>query len=280
MLRKPPAEPRRLKIGAGQAAFLILQYGRNRLLEQVRSVAFISVFLVVVQSLVLGVPLRDAAGIALGIAGVVLGLALFMEGLLIGIMPLGETCGRSLPGRVPLPGALLFALLLGVAATYAEPALLALRSAGAGVQPWSAPLLYLLLNTRPDLLLAAIAGGVGQAVLLSMLRFLRQWPLKPLLLATVPAALALSLYAWFQPDLRLLTALAWDTGGVTTGPVTVPLVVALGLGISHMSGSEQKGLSGLGIVTLASLVPIITVLGLGALLGPRMPAPLEREEFF
>src|SRR4030042_1397617 len=104
MLRKPPAQPRLLKIGAGQAAFLILQYGRNRLLEQGRSVAFISVFLVVVQSLVLGVPLRDAAGIALGIAGVVLGLALFMEGLLIGIMPLGETCGRSLPGRVPLPG--------------------------------------------------------------------------------------------------------------------------------------------------------------------------------
>lgn len=273
-------EPQRLRIGAAQAVNLVGQYTRKRLLEQVRSVAFISVFLVVVQSLVLGIPLRDAAGIVLGLVGVTLGLAFFMEGLLLGIMPLGETCGHSLPGRVPLPGALLFALLLGVAATYAEPALFALQSAGAGVLPWSAPLLYLLLNTRSDLLLAVIALGVGLAVLLSMLRFLRQWSLKPILLLTVPLALALSLYAYFQPNLRLITALAWDTGGVTTGPVTVPLVIALGLGISRMSGSEEKGLSGLGIVTLASLVPILTVLGLGAVLAPRLPAPLPREEFF
>jgi hypothetical protein len=82
------------------------------------------------------------------------------------------------------------------------------------------------------------------------------------------------------PNMRLITALAWDTGGVTTGPVTVPLVIALGLGISRMSGSEEKGMSGMGIVTLASLVPIITLLGLGDLLAPRLPEPLAREEFF
>jgi len=181
---------------------------------------------------------------------------------------------------VPLPGALLFALLLGVAATYAEPALLALQSAGGSVQPWSAPLLYLLLNTRPDLLLAAIALGVGLAVMFSILRFLQRWSLKPILLAIVLAALGLSLYCYFDPNLRLITGLAWDTGGVTTGPVTVPLVIALGLGISRMSGSEEKGMSGLGIVTLASLVPIITVLGLGALLSPGLPTPLPREQFF
>jgi hypothetical protein len=170
-------ELQRLHIGAGQAAYLVAQYSRKRLLEQLRAVAFIGIFLVVVQRLVLGIPLREAAGIAMGIAGVVVGLAFFMEGLFLGIMPLGETCGQSLPGRVPLGGALLFALLLGITATYAEPALLALRLAGASVQPWSAPLLYLLLNTRPGLLLAAIALGVGLAVLLSMLRFLRQWSL-------------------------------------------------------------------------------------------------------
>lgn len=95
----PPAEEQAVKIRAGQATYLILQYIYKKLREQIRSVAFITIFLVIVQTLILGIPIRDAAGIALGVAAVVFGLAFFLEGLFLGIMPLAESCGRSLPGR-------------------------------------------------------------------------------------------------------------------------------------------------------------------------------------
>ena len=270
----------RIHIGWRQALSMVYSYASKRVVEQLRSVSFIVAFLVIVQVFVLRRPILGAAAVAAGIAAVVVGLAFFMEGLFLGVMPMGEWCGLHLPGKLPLPLILLFALLLGVVATYAEPAILALRGAGGHVDPWAAPLLFLLLNTRPELLLLAISVGVGLAVVLSMVRFLRQWSLKPLLATVVPLLLALTAYAYFDPNLRSLTALAWDTGGLTTGPVTVPLVIALGLGVSRMVGGDQRHVSGLGAVTLASLLPILTVLTLGLVLGRGLPPPMSEAEFF
>jgi len=278
--RRVPQPHRKIRVGFRQAATMILLHSRKKILEQARSVAFIVVFLVLVQVLVLRQPLVQAGALAAGIACVVLGLAFFMEGLFLGVMPLGETCGLNLPGRVPLPLILLFALLLGAVATFAEPAILALRAAAGRVRPWSTPLLFLLLNVRPQLLLLAVGVGVGLAVVLSMLRILRRWSLKPLLLAILPVLLAASVLAYFDANLRSITALAWDTGGVTTGPVTVPLVIALGLGVARSVGGQHRGYSGLGIVTLASLLPVLAVLTLGLALGSALPDPMSREDFF
>ena len=96
--------------------------------------------------------------------------------------------------------------------------------------------------------------------MLGTLRFLYGWSLKPLIYLSLAPVLSLSIYAASDPDLRVVVGLAWDAGAVTTGPVTVPLVLALGIGIASAAGESESGLSGFGIVTLASLFPIIGVL--------------------
>jgi len=97
-------------------------------------------------------------------------------------------------------------------------------------------------------------------VVVGTLRFLYGWSLKPLIYASLLPVLALTVFAAFDPELQKVLGLAWDCGAVTTGPVTVPLVLSLGIGIAAAAGKGDSGLSGFGIVTLASLFPIIGVL--------------------
>lgn len=269
-------------IGMRESLDLLLPYLRRCLVDQVRSVAFIVSYLVIFQVWVLRIPIVEASTIAIGIGLVVIGLALFMEGLKIGLMPLGESLGLKLPRRSPLPAILLFALILGVGATFAEPAIGVLRAAGASVKAWEAPLLFMLLNQHANTLVIAVAGGVGLAVMLGMLRFLYNWSLKPLLYVFVPIVLLLSFYSLFDTNTALVLGLAWDSGAVTTGPVTVPLVLALGIGISRVvAGHTEEGVAGgFGVVTLASLLPIIMVLLLAQSLKPLAPAPMPEEDFF
>jgi len=140
--------------------------------------------------------------------------------------------------------------------------------------------LFLLLNRYSGHLVLAVGGGVGIAVVLSLLRSYFDWSLKPLILAVVPPVLGLTVWSFFDPNLRAVTGLAWDAGGVTTGPVTVPLVVALGIGVSRAYNREEAPTSGLGLVTLASLLPIAAVFVLALSLRGTVPAPMDRAEFF
>jgi hypothetical protein len=96
-------------------------------------------------------------------------------------------------------------------------------------------------------------------VVLGTLRFLYGWSLKPLIYLTLAPTLLLTMYLASDVQLSRALALAWDCGAVTTGPVTVPLVLALGIGIASAAGKGDSSLSGFGIVTLASLFPIIGV---------------------
>ena len=271
----------KLKVSGREAFKLVAQYFRKRLLEQVKSVALIISYLVFFQTMVLGIPLADSAMIATGIVLVVLGLTFFMEGLLLGLMPLGEVIGIKLPQKSKLPVILGFAFVLGLGATFAEPAIGVLKAAGQSVTAWDAPLLFLILNKYSGYLVWSVGIGVGVAVVFGMLRFLYNWSLKPFIYVLVLLLTGLSFYAWLDPNLNYLLGLAWDCGGVTTGPVTVPLVLALGIGISRMaSGGSGEGASGFGVVTLASLFPIIAVLLIGIFNGPRVPEPMPAADFF
>lgn len=269
----------RLHIGLRQSLSMILPYVGGKLRAQVRAVALIVLYMVLFQLLVLGVPIVGAAVITGGIIVVTIGLALFLEGLLVGIMPLGELCGVRLPERTTLVPILLFAFVLGVGATFAEPAIGFLRSAGETVTAWQAPLLFALLTRYANLLVVAIGVGVGLAVALAMARFLYNWSMKPILFAIVPLLLILTGASWFDENLRHLAGLAWDSGAVTTGPVTVPLVLALGIGVSRITARADRQSSGLGVVTLASALPILTVLLLGIGLRPLVPAPMTKAAF-
>ena len=271
----------RVKISFGQALKMLGPYVWSKVVEQIKTVALIVCYLVLFQLLVLGLPVADALIVALGIGLVVFGLAFFLEGLFLGLMPLGEVCGIRLPQKTVLPVILVFAFILGLGATFAEPAIGVLRAAGSSVAAWEAPLLFLLLNKYADQLVWAVGGGVGVAVLFGMLRFLYGWSLKPFIYILYAVGGGVSIWAFFDPNLLRITGLAWDCGAVTTGPVTVPLVLALGIGISRVaskSGKSDAG-GGFGVVTLASAFPILAVMGLGIIHVDHVPSPMRDVAF-
>ena len=144
--------------------------------------------------------------------------------------------------------------------TYAEPAIGALKAFGSSVNPQDAPYLYEILNNRSETLVVMVGAGVGIAAVVGTIRFVKGWSLKPLIYLALTPTIGLTIYAWMNPDLRTILGLAWDCGAVTTGPVTVPLVLSLGIGIAASAGKGDSSLSGFGVVTMASLFPIIAVL--------------------
>lgn len=169
----------------------------------------------------------------------------------------------GLPRKASLGPILAFAFLVGVGATFAEPAIAVLRAAGRGVSASDAPVLFSLLNDFPEQLVAVVGAGVGIAVALGILRFFFDWSLKTLIIPLVLLLVALTLWTYSNETLRPIIGLAWDSGAVTTGPVTVPLVLALGIGVCRIVGQVDSSTDGFGIVTLASLLPILAVLLLG-----------------
>ncbi len=268
------------EIGFRQSFLILAPYVKKKMLEQVRSVAVIVLYLLFFQTIVLRIPISDALTIAIGLAIVIVGLTLFMEGLFLGLMRLGEVIGVKLPEKMNIVVILLFSFALGIGATFAEPAIGILKSAGAGVKPWEAPLLFYMLNTYPQYVVYAVGIGVGVAVIFGMLRYLYGWSLKPFIYGLVVALLALTGWAYADPKLSAICGLSWDCGAVTTGPVTVPLVLALGIGVCRVVSKQGTESSGFGVVTLASLFPILSVLLLGMFLTNGLPNPMDESEFF
>ncbi|MFP4162415.1 MAG: DUF1538 domain-containing protein [Chitinispirillaceae bacterium] len=269
----------KIKVTFSQGISLLAPYVKKRFLNQLRSVTFITLYLLLFQTLVLRVSVANAVAVSLGMATVIVGLMFFMEGLFLGIMPLGELLGIKLPRRAKLPLVLMFSFVLGIVATLAEPAIGILRTAGSAVKAWDAPLLFLLLDRHPDYIVYAIATGVGLAVVFGMLRFLYNWSLKPFVVTIMLLLLIVSAWATMNTNLSFLVGVAWDSGGVTTGPVTVPLVLALGVGVCRIVGGTGLGTSGFGVVTLASLFPILVVQLVGFAFLDKVPEPMSVERF-
>lgn len=254
---------RRMRLRTVDVYRLIAPYVGLRFLDQVRAVVPLAVFMVLFLLAVLNVQVRQPAIVAMGLLSIMTGLMLFMEGVKHGLMPFSESIGYTMPGRSSLLTVMPVAFLLGAAVTLAEPALGALKAASSLVSAETAPHLYSLLHDRMSWLVFAVALGVGLAVLLGILRFYLNWRLKTILLVAVPPCMLLTAYLASEPRLAPILGLAWDCGAITAGPVTVPLVLAVGIGVSAATGQEDNPLSGFGIVTLASLFPVMTVMLLG-----------------
>jgi hypothetical protein len=256
--RAPPIRPRAVDVGR-----LLGPYVGTRVVDQLRAVLPLVAYLVLFQIVVLRQMVQDAGTVAVGVAAVILGLMLFMEGLRLGLMPFAETIGDQLPKKLGLSFVLAIAFVLGIGVTLAEPAIGALQAVGSIVDVERAPYLYGLLNIWTSQLVLAVGIGVGLAAVAGTVRLLFNWSLKPFIYGSLVPALALTAFCAFDERLVYIVGLAWDCGGVTTGPVTVPLVLALGIGIASSEGKGDSALSGFGIVTLASLLPVLTVLLLG-----------------
>lgn len=259
---------------------LLGNYAKTRVMEQVKSVAFIILYLIFFQVIILKTPLSNAISTTGGIALVVFGLAFFLEGLVLGMMPIGERVGVKLPAKVGILPICIFGIILGVGSTFAEPAISSLKTAGATITAWDSPLLYMILDKYSGMLVNAVGIGVGLAVALGMCRFYYNWNIKPLIFIVIPIVLALTLFVSFDDNMSKIIGLAWDCGAVTTGAVTVPLVLALGIGVSRTSNQSSSSNGGFGIIMLASAFPIAAVLGLGIYLNTIVPKPATEEQFF
>ena len=264
--------PQKLKLGFEQIMALLMPYSGVRVAEQMRAVVPLAIYLVLFQLIILRQPVEAAMLLVGGLAAVIVGLALFMEGLNVGLMPFGTLIGDKLPRKASMPVMLLIIAVLGVGVTFAEPAIGALQAFGASVDVTRAPYLYEILNNWTMPLVLLVGAGVGAAAVLGTLRFVYGWSLKPMIYAAVIPTLGLTLVVYANADLRAILGLAWDCGAVTTGPVTVPLVLSLGIGIANSVGKGDSSLSGFGVVTLASLFPIVAVLGLSLFVSTQISA--------
>ncbi len=259
----PDAAYQKLQISRQDAYRLIIPYLKQKSFEQLKAVIPLALYLGLFQMMILRQPIEQASIIVAGLLAVIVGLMFFMEGLRLGLMPFGEVIGNKLPQKSSLSVVLLITFLLGISVTFAEPAIGALKTAGANLVPSAAPYLYLMLTEWSGALVLVVGIGVGLAAVVGTLRFIYEWSLKPLIFITLIPTIAVTVYSALNPDLSTMIGLAWDCGAVTTGPVTVPLVLALGIGIASATGNGNSSLSGFGIVTLASLFPVLAVALLG-----------------
>ncbi len=255
-----PKVDKRLDITLQQSLALIGPYCYTRIMDQVKAVVPLAAYLILFQILILRHPIDSALMLGGGLVAVIVGLAIFMEGLNTGLMPFGTIIGDNLLKKASMTVVLIIIGMLGVGVTFAEPAIGALQAFGSSVDVNSAPYLYELLNNWTLPLVLMVGAGVGLAAILGTVRFVRGWSLKPMIYGALVPVMILTGYAWLDPNLRSVLGLAWDCGAVTTGPVTVPLVLSLGIGIANAAGKGQSSLSGFGVVTLASLFPILAVL--------------------
>ena len=268
----PEAKRRAIDYTLKEAFTIVKPYVKVRLNEQFKVVIPIALYLLMFQIIVMKQTVPDSVSIGLGLLGVVVGLMFFMEGLKKGLMPFGEAIGYYLPMKASKAVILTIAFVLGVGATFAEPAIGVLKEAGKIVDPLKAPLLYAMLNQYSGYTVLAVSIGVGVATLLGILMFIHGWSLKRLIYVTLAPTLLLTVYSFSDERLSQVIGLAWDCGAVTTGPVTVPLVLSLGIGVAGViKHKHTNNIPGFGLVTLASMYPIMAVLTLGVILNNVMP---------
>ena len=189
--------------------------------------------------------------IALGIFFVILGLYAFIVGLEMGLFPIGETMAEQLTAQDNLFFIYLFGFMIGFSTTMAEPALLAIAMK---VEEISAG------QIKQMVLRLAVALGVAVGIGLGAYRIVEGDPIHYYIIVGYSVVIILT---YFAP--RYIVPIAYDSGGVTTSTVTVPLVAALGLGLATNIEGRSPLIDGFGLIAFASLFPMITVMAYGVI---------------
>jgi len=215
------------------------------------------------QILVLRQPFPDLLGILSGTFLVLLGLTLFIEGLEMGLFPIGETMAYSFVRKGNLFWLLVFAFGLGFSTTVAEPALIAVAKEAALIAE-QAGLLEPKEEARNAYALGlrfTVAISVGLAITLGVFRILKRWPIHYFIIGGYVVVILMSMVAPAE-----IIGIAFDSGGVTTSTVTVPLVTALGVGLASSLLHGNPMVDGFGLIAFASLFPMIFVMAYGILI--------------
>lgn len=222
---------------------------RKEIVEVVQAVMPIAVVVVLLQVFLVSMPWILFSRFLIGTFMVMAGMFLFLEGVKIGLLPMGEAIGAELPKRGSLFFLLFFAFILGFMVTLAEPDVWVLVGY---VDTASGGLVHRYI------LVASVALGVGIFVTLAILRIVLNVPIAYLLAGGYILILVLSFFtpADFVP-------ISFDAGGVTTGPVTVPFILALGIGVAAVLGGRSSLHDGFGLIGLASIGPVLGVMIMG-----------------
>ena len=220
----------------------------------------IIVVVVFFQSIVIQQPFPQIGEVIFGFLFVIVGLMLFVEGLEIGLFPIGESMAYALAKKGSLSWLLIFSFVLGFSTTIAEPALIAVAkeasviSSGAGlIESNEKTMYYYAMGLR-----LTVAFSVGLAIVIGVLRILKGWPLYYLIIGGYILVMLMTIIAPEE-----IIGLAYDAGGITTSTITVPLVTALGVGLATVIKGRSPLTDGFGLIAFASLLPMIFVMVYG-----------------
>lgn len=212
------------------------------------------------QLVVLRQPLPQFGEVLFGALLVVAGLTLFVQGLEMGLFPIGEAMAQALARKGSLFWLLLFAFALGFSTTVAEPALIAVAAEAADIAGKGG----LIEQSKESLsryalgLRLSVAVSVGLAILIGVVRIIRGWPIHYLIIGGYVMVMLMTIIAPKE-----IIGIAYDAGGVTTSTITVPLVAALGVGLASTIRGRSPLHDGFGLIAFASLLPMIFVMGYG-----------------
>lgn len=196
----------------------------------------------------------------IGLVFVILGLTFFIFGLEQGLFPIGESMAHAFAKKGSAFWLLTFAFSLGFGTTIAEPALIAVADEASEVaaQAGLIEMNELAMTNYADGLRYTVAFSVGVAILIGVLRILLDWPIHYMIMVGYVLVIIMT---GFAPD--EIIGIAYDSGGVTTSTITVPLVTALGIGLASSISGRNPMVDGFGLIAFASLLPIVFVLGYG-----------------
>ena len=232
----------------------------RRIVGALRDLAPIILVIAFFQIVVLQQPFPNLGSIMVGLLCVIAGLTLFIQGLESGLFPLGEALAEAFARKGSAAALLGFAFCLGFGTTVAEPALIAVAAEAAEVASQAGAIAG-DEQARTDYafeLRMVVAFSVGAAIVLGVLRILKGWPIHRLIIA---GYVLVTIMTAFAPE--EIIGVAYDSGGVTTSTITVPLVTALGVGLATSIKGRNPMIDGFGLIAFASLTPMIFVLAYG-----------------
>ncbi|NOT13449.1 MAG: DUF1538 domain-containing protein [Methylococcaceae bacterium] len=239
---------------------------KNRFIKQLflsfLDLAPILAVVLVFQIVIIRQPVPDVANLMIGTIFVVLGLTLFIQGLEQSLFPLGEAMAYAFARKGSLFWLLTFAFCLGFGTTVAEPALIAVAEEAASIAS-KAHFIEQTNEAKDDYALGlriSVALSVGFAILIGVLRILRGWPLYYLIIGGYCGVMIMTPFAPTE-----IIGIAYDSGGVTTSTITVPLVTALGVGLANVIKGRNPMTDGFGLIAFASLTPMIFVMAYGVM---------------
>ncbi len=241
----------------------LIKHFAASLFNSLRDLAPIVIVIGFFQLVVLQQPIPNLGGLLIGSLLVVLGLTLFVQGLNLALFPLGEGMAWDFARKGSLPWLLLFAFALGFGTTVAEPALLKITEEAAIIAANGGMITQSVESQAAysDGLRYTVAISVGFAIVLGVLRILKGWPVQYLIIGGYLGVVVMTALAPAE-----IIGIAYDSGGVTTSTITVPLVTALGVGLASSIKGRNPMTDGFGLIAFASLTPMIFVMGYGMLL--------------